>query len=56
MTMKCENCGRIIEDAESVLWLFDFPHHEDCANEVMDEVRLTDKGEAFYPDDPRGTR
>jgi hypothetical protein len=34
---KCEQCGREIEPSEEVVWLFDYPHHVECAEDVAGE-------------------
>ncbi len=56
MDLKCEYCGTPIQHPADMIWLNDFPHHEDCGNLVMDEVRLDERGKSFHPDDPRGTQ
>ena len=56
MDLKCEYCGTPIQHPADMIWLNDFPHHEDCGNALMDEIASESRDQFLYPDDPRGVR
>ena len=53
MIMTCEQCDRTIHK-DDVVWLFGYPHHTDCGEDVMDECDDERRSDRLCPDDPRG--